>query len=366
MKQPFLEKNIDEKSKEKDVKNLLEKALPKLEEKNIDEKDEEVEKVEKKSVKKEEKEIGIKDLPGIGAATAEKLKEAGMDNLMSIAVSSTGELTNFGVTELTAKKIINAARNALNMGFESGEELLKRAEMVERIHTGSEEMNKLLGGGVETGSITEMYGAYASGKSALAHHLAVSVQRSKEEGGLNGTVLFIDTESTFRVQRIQQIAEHMGMDFKKVLKNIQVARAFNSDHQMLLAEKLGDYMKEGTNVKLVIVDSLMSLFRSDFSGRGQLADRQQKLNKHIHTLQRIADQYNVAIYVTNQVMSKPDMFFGDPTEPIGGHVLAHGMNPRVYLRKGKKGMRVAKMIDSSYLPEAECVFKITEKGIEDV
>ena len=331
----------------------------------MNKKEELIEETKKEPAKKEK--IDIKDLPGVGAATAGKLNDSGYTDLLSIAVASPGELVEVAcVGELAARKIIKAARDKLDMGFESGDDLLKKAERVKRIHTGSKELDKLLGGGIETGSITEMYGPYASGKSALAHSLAVSVQLPKEKGGLNGSVLFIDTESTFRVQRIKQIAEHLGLDFKKVLKNISVAKAFNSDHQMLLAEKVSDYIKNGMNVKLVIVDSLMSLFRSDFSGRAQLANRQQKLNKHIHMLQRLADKYNVAIYVTNQVMSKPDTFFGDPTVPIGGHVLAHGMNPRVYLRKGKKGTRVAKLVDSSYLPETEIIFKITEKGIEDI
>lgn len=321
-----------------------------------------------KEIKQEKKEFTIENLPGVGAATAEKLKDAGYNDLLSIAVASPGQITeSAGVGESTARKIINTARNELDMGFESGEELLKKAEKVERIDTGSKELNVLLGGGVETGSITEMYGAFASGKSQIAHQLAVRAQLPKDKGGLNGSVVFIDTESTFRAQRIKQIAEAIGLDSNKVLSKIKVARAFNSDHQMLLAEKVGELIaKENEPVKLLIVDSMMALFRSEYIGRGTLSARQQKLNKHIHALQRIADMYNVAIYVTNQVMAKPDTFFGDPTAPIGGHILAHGMNPRVYLRKGKKGTRVAKLVDSSYLPETECIFKITEEGIVDV
>lgn len=314
------------------------------------------------------KEFKVEDLPGVGSATAEKLKEAGYDNLMSIAVSSPGEMIEIaGVTESTAKRIINVARNKLNMGFETGEDLLKRAEKIERIHTGSKLLNDLLGGGVETGAITEMYAPYASGKSQIGFQLAVNVQLPKEKGGLNGIAVIIDTESTFRAQRIKQLAEAAGLDSMKTLRNIKIVRAFNSDHQMLVAEKVEDLIKrDKLPVKLLVVDSLMSLFRSEYPGRGQLADRQHKLNTHIHALQKLADMYNIAIYVTNQVMAKPDTFFGDPTEPIGGHIVAHGMNPRVYLRKGKKGTRVAKLVDSSYLPESECAFKITEKGIEDV
>ena len=316
-------------------------------------------------MKKNEDEI--MELPGVGAASAEKLKLAGYDNLMSIAVASPGEMVEVtGMTEATARKVIRAARDRLDMGFETGEDLLKRAEKIERISTSSKELDKLIGGGVETGTITEMYAQFASGKSQIGYQLAVNVQLPKEKGGLNGSVIIIDTESTFRVQRIKQIAEAAGLNPEEALKNIKVGRAFNSDHQMLLAEKVEELIKEGFPVRLLIIDSMMSLFRSDYLGRACLAERQQKLNKHIHFLQKLADVYNIAIYVTNQVMAKPDTFFGDPTEPIGGNILAHGMNPRVYLRKGKKGTRVAKLVDSSYLAEAECVFRICEEGIRDV
>jgi len=322
----------------------------------------------KKENIKEEKEFLIEDLPGVGAATAEKLRESGFDNLMSIAVASPGEITECaGVGEALARRIINVARNKLNIGFESGEDLLKKAERVERISTGSKALDKLLGGGIETGTCTEFYAPFASGKSQVGFQLAVNVQLPKENGGLNGMAVFIDTESTFRPQRIIQMAEAVGLDPMKTLRNIKVVRAFNSDHQMLVAEKVEDLIKKDKlPIRLIVIDSLMSLFRSEYSGRGMLADRQQKLNKHIHKLQKLADMYNIAVYVTNQVMAKPDVFFGDPTEPIGGHIVAHGFNPRVYLRKGKKGTRVAKLIDSSYLPEGEAVFKITEQGIRDV
>lgn len=322
----------------------------------------------RKEIKGEKKEFSIEELPGVGVATAEKLREAGFDNLMSIAVASPGEITeSAGVGEGIAKRIINIARNKLDMGFESGEDLLKKAERVERITTNSKALDSLLGGGIETGTCTEFYAPFASGKSQVGFQLAVNVQLPKEQGGLNGIAVFIDTESTFRPQRIMQIAKAAGLDPIKVLRNIKIVRAYNSDHQMLVAEKVEDLIKKDKlPVRLLVVDSLMSLFRSEYTGRGQLSDRQQKLNKHIHVLQKLADMYNIAVYVTNQVMAKPDVFFGDPTAPIGGHIVGHGFNPRVYLRKGKKGTRVAKLIDSSYLPEAEAIFKITEQGIRDV
>ncbi len=321
-----------------------------------------------KEEKIEKKELQITDLPGVGPATAEKLKAAGFDTLMGIAVASPGELVEIaGVTEVAARKIINVARDSMAMGFESGDQLLRKREQLMKISTGSKAIDGLLGGGVEGNGITECYGQYGAGKSAIAHQLAVNVQLPKEKGGASGMAIWIDTESTFRPERVKQIAEAQGLDPQKVLKNIKVARCFNSDHQMLLAEKVDDLItKEKLPIKLVIVDSLMGHFRSDFVGRGMLADRQQKLNKHIHTLLRLAITHGIAVYVTNQVMSRPDVFFGDPTEAIGGHVLAHGMTTRVYLRKGKKGTRVAKMIDSPFMPEAEVAFIIADKGIRDV
>src|SRR3989338_8859401 len=187
------------------------------------------------------KETTVTDLPGVGAATAEKLSAAGFDNLISIAVASPSELVEAsGTSEAVARKIINAARQALDMGFESGDELLKKREQLNRITTGSAALDKLFGGGIESNGITECYGQYCAGKSAIAHQLAVNVYLPKEKGGVEGMAIWLDTESTFRPERVKQIAEAQGMDADQVLKNIKIARCFNSDHQMLLAEKIED------------------------------------------------------------------------------------------------------------------------------
>ncbi len=317
--------------------------------------------------KTEKKEFKITDLPGVGAATAEKLEEAGFNTLMSIAVASPAELIEIaGVTEATARKIINNARSKLDMGFETGIELLEKRANITKITTSSKALDSLFGGGIESNAITECYGQFGSGKSSLAHQLAVNVQLPKDKGGAEGIAVWLDTESTFRPERIKQIAENNGLDANEILKGIRVVRCFNSDHQMLVAEKVEDLIKnDNLPVKILIVDSLMSLFRSDFSGRGQLSDRQQKLNKHMHTLLKLANTYSIAVYVTNQVMANPAVFFGDPTTPIGGHIVGHNSTYRVYLRKGKKDTRVARMIDAPQLPDGEAIFQITEKGIED-
>ncbi|MFH1638206.1 MAG: DNA repair and recombination protein RadA [Candidatus Woesearchaeota archaeon] len=317
---------------------------------------------------KKKEELTIYDLPGVGAATAEKLKDAGFDTFMTIAVASPGELTETaGVGEAAARKIINFARNNLDMGFVGGDELLEKRNNVVKITTGSKTFDALVGGGFESGSITECFGAFGAGKSALAHMLAVTTQLPKEKGGAEGAVVWIDTENTFRPERVKQICEANDLDPADFLKNIKVVRAYNSDHQMIVAEKVEDLIvKDGIPVKLVIVDSLMAHFRAEFCGRGTLAERQQKLNKHMHVLMKLADMQNLCVYVTNQVMSKPDVFFGDPTAAIGGNIVGHNSCTRVYLRRGKAGSRVSKLIDSPHLPDGEAAWKIDEKGISDI
>jgi len=200
----------------------------------------------------------------------------------------------------------------------------------------------------------------------LGLSLAVNVQLPKEKGGANGKAVIVDSEGTFRPERIRQIAEGLGASPEKVLKNIFVARAFNSDHQILLLDKIGEMIKNGEPIKLLVIDSLTAHFRAEFSGRGQLADRQQKLNKYLHNLMKLAEQYNLAVYVTNQVMANPAMMFGDPTVAVGGNIVAHNSTYRMYLRRGKKDSRVAKLIDSPNLPDNETVFMITTQGIKDI
>lgn len=315
----------------------------------------------------EEEEQKLTDVPGIGPGIAAKLEAAGVYDLMGLAVMSPPALSDMaGVGEAVARKAIQAARTMMKLGFMSGDEYAKKREDVLNITTGSENFNELLGGkGVETRSMTECYGAFGSGKTQLGLTLAVNVQLPVEQGGANGKAVFIDTEGTFRPERIRQIAEGIGANPEKVLKNILVARAFNSDHQILLLDRVSEMIKEGEPIKLVIVDSLTAHFRAEFAGRGQLADRQHKLNRYLHDLMRIAEQHNLAIYVTNQVMSNPAMMFGDPTTAIGGNIVGHASTYRIYLRRGKQGSRVAKMIDSPNLPDNECQFYVTEAGVRD-
>jgi len=311
------------------------------------------------------KKIVLEEIPGVGSKIAEKLRDVGFTEPMSIAVCSPSELATIAeIGEGQALKIIHGVREMLAIGFESANKIFERKMKALKITTGSKNLDKILGGGIHTQAITESYGEFGASKSQLAFQLSVAVQLPPEKGGLGKKCLFIDTENTFSPSRIASMANALKIDPEKVLKNIFVARAYNSDHQIFLVDKSTEMIEE-KNIGLIIIDSLTSHFRADYIGRGELARRQQRLNRHLHTLQRLADAHNLAVYVTNQVMAKPDVLFGDPTRAIGGHVLAHMSTYRLYVRKGRGGTRVCKIVDAPDLMEAEAVFKITENGIRD-
>ena len=310
--------------------------------------------------------ISLEELPGVGPAISEKLRESGYKDIMAIAVASPKTLADeCDIGEKKAQDIIEGAKLYADVGgFESGEDIMERRKLIKKLTTGSKAFDELMGGGLESQSIAEFYGEFGSCKTQVCFQLAVNATLPEEMGGLDSEVIMIDTENTFRPERIVQMAEHIGVDPVETLKKIHVARAFNSHHQILLVEKAAELAKD-MKVKLLIVDSLTSHFRAEYVGRGALAERQQVLNRHMHDLLEFATLNNALIAVTNQVSSKPDAFFGDPTRPIGGHIVGHTATFRVYLRKGKAGKRIARLVDSPNLPEGEAVFTITEDGIID-
>jgi len=341
----------------------------------------------------------LEDLPGVGPATAEKLKDNGFDGYQGIAVASPGELSNTAdIGESSAADIINAARDAADIGgFESGAQVLERREQIGKLSWGVSEVDDLLGGGVETQSITEVYGEFGAGKSQVTHQLSVTVQLPREHGGLEGSAMFIDSEDTFRPERIGQMVRGLPDEtiedamvlhgiveegegdagdeelvdalVEALLDNIHVAKAFNSNHQILLAEQAQELASESQEeefpIRLLCVDSLTAHFRAEYVGRGELAERQQKLNKHLHDLMRVGDLHNTAVVVTNQVASNPDSFFGDPTQPIGGNILGHTSTFRIYLRKSKGDKRIVKLVDAPNLPDGEAVMRVEEGGLMD-
>jgi DNA repair protein RadA len=319
----------------------------------------------KKSSKKKI-DYDISDLPGVGAATTKKLKEAGLLTVRAIAVTPKQVIMDeAGIGDKSAEKLIRASQELLNLNFKTASEIWEERKNLKKISTGSANLDEILGGGIETKALTEFYGEYRTGKTQLMHQLCVNVQLTEEKGGLEGRALYIDAEGTFRPERIIQMAEGLDLDYKKVLQNITFARAYNSDHQIMLVKDASHIIEE-KNIKLIVVDSLIGHFRSEYIGRGTLAERQQILNSHLHDLIRLTEIYSdLAILVTNQVQSKPDVFYGNPLRATGGNIMAHGSTIRVYLRKGKDDQRVAKIVDAPHLAEAEAIFTISEDGIRD-
>ncbi|MEJ2243252.1 MAG: DNA repair and recombination protein RadA [Candidatus Bathyarchaeota archaeon] len=319
-----------------------------------------------KEKSEEDKKVETLEDLDIGSNTIKKLREVGLNTIESLGMATIKEVEQVGINKKTAKALINKARLKMPFQFIRGDELVKMRQMILKLTTGSKMVDNLLKGGIESQAITEFYGEYGSGKSQMCHQLCVNVQLPPEKGGLNGAALYIDTENTFRTERIFEMSKNVGLDPEETIKNIIYAEAFTSDHQMFLLENADKIIKEN-NIKLIVVDSLTAHFRSEYLGREMLQERQQKLNKHMHMLIRLSRAFNAVAVVTNQVMSKPDVFFGDAVHPVGGHIVAHTSHTRIFLRKSARGpVRIARIVSSPHLAEGEGVFKITERGIEDV
>ena len=252
------------------------------------------------------------------------------------------------------------------MGFTSATELHRQRQDIIQVTTGSKELDKLLEGGFETGSITEIFGEFRTGKTQLCHQICVTCQLPLDQGGGEGKALYIDTEGTFRPERILAIAERYGLNGDDVLDNIAYARAYNTDHQSQLLVQASAMMAE-SRFAVLVVDSATALYRTDYSGRGELSARQMHLARFLRTLQRLADEYGVAVVITNQVVAQVDgnAMFADPKKPIGGNIMAHASTTRLYLRKGRGESRICKIYDSPCLPEAEAPFSINANGIGD-
>jgi DNA repair protein RadA len=308
----------------------------------------------------------LASLDGVGPAMTSKLRSAGLTTVEAIAVTPPREIAKkTGIGFNTVLNIVVAARKSACVDFITAEELWKKRQNMLKCSTGSKNLDELLGGGIETQAMTEFIGEYGVGKTQICLMLCVMAQLPLEKGGLDGNVVYLDTEGTFMPERVFEIANALGLDPHETLGNIFLARAYNSSHQCLLTDNLFKFCPEN-DIKLVVVDSMIGHFRGEYIGRENLSERQQTLNSQLHKLLRLTEAFNLPVIVTNQVQANPAQFFGDPNKPAGGHVMAHACTHRVYLRRGSKGTRLAKVIDSPYLPENSTRFKITEKGIEDV
>ncbi|XP_067942556.1 DNA repair protein RAD51 homolog 1-like [Watersipora subatra] len=305
---------------------------------------------------------------GISASDCKKLVEAGLHTVEAVAFTPKKALVAIkGISEAKADKIIAECNNMVPMGFTTATEFhQKRAEIIQ-LTTGSKELDKLLGGGIETGSITEIFGESGTGKSQICHTLAVTCQLPVDMGGGEGRCLYIDTEGTFRPERLFAVSERYQLSGTDVTDNVACARAYHSDHQMQLLMQAAAIMSE-SRYALMIVDSATALFRTDYSGRGELSARQNHLGKFLRMLLRLADEFGVAVVITNQVVAQVDgaaMFAADPKKPIGGNIMAHSSTTRLYLRKARGENRICKIYDSPCLPQSEAMFAINADGIGD-
>ncbi|MGC2667998.1 MAG: DNA repair and recombination protein RadA [Candidatus Nitrosopolaris sp.] len=315
--------------------------------------------------------LEIQDIEGVGPTTAKKLKEAGIVSVMDLAVTSAEELSvdlnsskeSAAAFIISAQKLLRDS-NLIQKEFVTADAALEKRRSMLRCSTGSRALDELLLGGIETQALTEFYGEFGSGKSQICHTLCATARQPIDSGGMDSGVIYIDTEGTFRPERVEQIARARGLDHRHVLKSVAVCKVYNSSHLELIVKDLGKYVNE-FKAKLVIIDGIISLHRAEFAGRGTLADRQQRLNGMLHKLIRLVEIYNIAVVITNQVQSSPDTFFGDPTKAAGGNVLGHSSTYRIYLRKSGEN-RVAKMIDSPYHPYSDVRFTVNERGADDM
>ncbi|KAI9711623.1 MAG: RecA recombinase Rhp51 [Candelaria pacifica] len=310
-------------------------------------------------------------LEGVSGLSARDIKlfvDGGYHTVESVAYTPKRALEQIkGISEQKATKVLAEASKLVPMGFTTATEMHQRRSELISITTGSKQLDTLLAGGIETGSITEIFGEFRTGKSQICHTLAVTCQLPFDMGGGEGKCLYIDTEGTFRPVRLLAVAGRYGLSGEEVLDNVAYARAYNSDHQLQLLNQASQMMCE-TRFSLLIVDSATSLYRTDFMGRGELSSRQTHLAKFMRTIQRLADEFGIAVVITNQVVAQVDggaMFNPDPKKPIGGNIIAHASTTRLSLKKGRGETRICKIYDSPCLPESDCLFAINEDGIGD-
>mmetsp|Transcript_48845 Transcript_48845/g.85450 ORF Transcript_48845/g.85450 Transcript_48845/m.85450 type:complete len:346 (-) Transcript_48845:106-1143(-) len=306
---------------------------------------------------------------GVNKTDIIKLKAGGYHTIEAIAHGSMRKLVEVkGISEQKAQKLkeIIKTNNLVSIGFQTATSRLECMKDTIMLSTGSNDLDVLLGGGIETGSITEIFGEFRTGKTQLCHTLCVTAQRPLDQGGAEGRVIYVDTEGTFRPQKLVAIAERFQMNPEEVLDNIICARAHNSEQQYELLSDAAALMSD-SRYALLVVDSATALYRTDYSGRGELSERQMHLGQFLRQLTRLAEEFGIAVVITNQVVANPDgmSFAKDNTKPIGGNIMAHASTTRLKLKKGRGDNRICQVYDSPSLPESECAFSLGPAGIED-
>jgi DNA repair protein RAD51 len=358
---------------------------------------------------------------GINRKDTEKLASAGFCTVQSIAYATLKSLCQVkGVSDAKAQKLREIAYKIVPSTFTTAAAELEQRQNMVQLSTGSKELDKLLEGGIETGSLTELYGEFRTGKTQLCHTLCVTAQLPLDQGGGEGKAMYIDTEGTFRPQRLVAIAERYGVAAEMVLENVVYARAHNSEQQKELLKQACSLMSED-RFSLLVVDSATALYRTDYMGRGELSERQMQLAQFLRALTRMSAEFGIAVVLTNQVsdseqkmnlnvtwsprrrrrdatsprwllydhmrvyvsreraaaasrrcqstqvVANPDgmSFAKDATKPIGGNIIAHASHTRLQLKKARGENRVCKVIDSPSIAESEASFSVGPAGVED-
>jgi DNA repair protein RadA len=315
--------------------------------------------------------FSIDNLKDVSFSFLSVLKKSGFYSLKDLIVRGPFELSlETGIDIDDSLVIYNRALTTLEgigvieKQFIPATTIYYKRKNIGKISTGSKNFDKLLGGGIETKSITEVCGEYGTGKTQLCHTASIMVQQDYSSGGLKGNALYIDTENTFRPERIDSISRFRNLDPVKILDNIIVAKAYSSSHYELILSESRKII-DSYNIKLVVIDSIISLYRSEFVGLSALSERQQRLNKLVHAIMRIAETFEIAVLLTNQVQSSPDSVFnGNSFRAAGGNIIAHSSTYRIFLRKSGRN-RIARMVDSPYHAESDAIFTISDIGISD-
>src|ERR671910_73109 len=321
----------------------------------------------------------LKSLQNVDQSLLRRLKGVGIESIADLATTTASELLEDyysncdesarGIDFDTISQLVLTAKQkliddgVLQKEFSSAENLLEKREELVRFTTGSQSFDLFLGGGIETQALTEIAGEFGSGKSQLCYTLCVTTNMQNKDFG----IIFVDTENSFRAERIHQIAESRGLDAEEIMKKIHVCKIYYSAHLEAVIRSLAKYIEQ-YKARLVIIDSIISLHRAEFAGRETLAERQQRLNTILHKLKRLAEIYNIAIVYTNQVQAQPDAFLGngfDSMRAAGGNIMGHASTYRIFLRKAGHN-RIATMLDSPYHAYSQVKFTIGEEGIQDL
>lgn len=308
------------------------------------------------------------DLKSITGNIVSQLRKAGVKTVEALAMKTRDELKQIlkGVSEDKIRDIQIEVWRKMGYWFTSASNLSEARKDELTFPTGCQALDGLLEGGVRTRAITEFAGEYGSGKTeCLLTLLAETLAKN-----VSYTAIYFDSEESFTEKRLIQIAKSRGHDPEEILKKILYVPVWHTQHFMESVNWADSLIKD-RNVKLILVDSIIAPLRAEYVGREVLWHRQQLLNEILRNLLNYAKAFNLAVVVTNQVVANPNAVFNmDPVTqqlPTGGNILAHNAETRIHLRKAAQGpVRIARLIDSSWLPPGECVFRITEKGIEDM